>query len=60
MRRTSNQVNILLNVYVLNTGEGRIQHTAEVVRQPMRRNLDGNGKTKSENKMKTANENYYV
>lgn len=45
---------------MLNTGEGRIQHTAGMVRQRMRRNLDGNGKTKSENKMKTANENYYV
>lgn len=60
MKMTSNQVNILLKVYMLNTGEGRIQHTAEMVRQSMRRNLDRNGKAGSANKMKIANENYYV
>lgn len=59
-KMTSNQVNILLKVYMLNTGEGRIQHTAEMVRQSMRRNLDRNGKAGSANKMKIANENYYV
>lgn len=45
IRRTSNQVNIQLNVYMLIISEGRIQHTAEIVRQ-LRRTLDKNGDTK--------------
>lgn len=44
--RTSNQVNILLNVYVLLTSEGRIQHIAQMTRELRKRNLGKNEDTK--------------
>lgn len=58
--RINNKDNIFLNVYMLTTGEGRIQHIIEMVRGHKRRKLDKNRETKNANKMKITNENHCI
>lgn len=58
--RINNKANILLNVYMLTTGEGRIQHISKMVRGYRERKLEKNRKTKNANIMKTTDENHCV
>lgn len=56
--RINKKVIILLNVCMLTTGEGRIQHISKIVKGHRERKLKKNRNTKNANTIKIIDENH--